>query len=129
MQKEFLLSIYSNLSIAVHPLNQRKNTPRAANYNSSKDGPFRLTTLAQRRSSGAVVASSSRPRWRLPRRAATDEVTKYLGKVPSHTLTKSQRFACRGVAGFGRPSVAICPGSHGDRRCRSARNARVEIPP
>jgi hypothetical protein len=40
MQKEILLSIHSNLSIAVHPLNPRKNTPRPPNYNSSKDGPF-----------------------------------------------------------------------------------------
>ena len=40
MQKKMLLSIYSNLSIAVHPLNRPKNTRRRLNYNSSKDGAF-----------------------------------------------------------------------------------------
>jgi len=40
LQKKTLLSIYSNLSIAVHPLNRPKNTRRRLNYNSSKDRHF-----------------------------------------------------------------------------------------
>jgi hypothetical protein len=40
MQKKMLLSIYSNLSIAAHPLNRPKNTRHRLNYNSSKDGSF-----------------------------------------------------------------------------------------
>ena len=40
LQKEMLLSIYSNLSIAAHPLNRPKNTCCRLNYNSSNDGAF-----------------------------------------------------------------------------------------